>query len=139
MEKSFYTLVNKLLEEKGLCEPIFIKEAGLSPNFLGCLRAGRLFTLSNEVVICRIAKDEMLEFVRLERARRIRRLNDLARAGKEGGCTLVQSPGLHAIPPPTQSAIREKVAHYNDFNDEKNLMKSMNLGNLTMMVKRFTV
>lgn len=48
--------------------------------------------------------------------RRIAALNDLSRRTLGVTCRLVQSDGINALPEAEQSAIREAVERFNDFN-----------------------
>jgi hypothetical protein len=47
---------------------------------------------------------------------RIAQLNDLCRTAPGLGGRLVQTAGICALPAPDQSAIREQVERFNDFN-----------------------
>jgi hypothetical protein len=47
---------------------------------------------------------------------RIKELNDLARTAMGVASTLVQTPGISALPPADQSRIREQVELFKDFN-----------------------
>ncbi len=53
-----------------------------------------------------------------EKTPRIRELNDLARTAMGVTCRVVQTEGISALSSKDQSAIREKVELFNDFNQE---------------------
>ncbi len=55
---------------------------------------------------------------RQRNARRIASLNDLARRAMGVACRVVQTPGIAALPPRHQSAIREKVEEFNVFTPD---------------------
>ena len=49
---------------------------------------------------------------------RIAELNDLCRTAMGVAGRLVQTPGISALPPQVQSAIRERVETFSDFNPD---------------------
>lgn len=59
-------------------------------------------------------KEEMLADIR----KAIADLNDKARKSMGLGCRLVVTPGIRNLPAQDQSAIREKVEKFNDFNPD---------------------
>jgi Protein of unknown function (DUF3768) len=62
---------------------------------------------------------------------RIARLNDLARQSLGITCRLVQTDGINALSDAEQSAIREAVERFNDFNEDNNPYGERDFGAFT--------
>ena len=67
-----------------------------------------------------IADEQPEQDGRTARTVRIALLNDLCRAAMGIAGILVQTMGISALPPAVQSAIRERVETFNDFNGDNN-------------------
>jgi hypothetical protein len=67
------------------------------------------------------------------RQKRIQELNDLARTAMGVASRLVQTAGINALAPDTQSAIREKVEKYNDFTPNNDPYAEHDFGSFTYL------
>jgi hypothetical protein len=65
------------------------------------------------------------------RTQKIRELNDLARTAMGVCCELNQTPGIRALPPADQSAIREEVEKFCDFNPDNDPYGEHDFGSFT--------
>lgn len=63
--------------------------------------------------------------------------NDRARKALGVGCMLVQTSGVCALPPETQSRLREAVENFNDFNEENDPWGEHDFGVIELDGERF--
>ena len=63
---------------------------------------------------------------------RIAKLNDLCRTAMGVAGRLVQTAGISALPPPVQSAIREKVERFSDFSADNDPHGERDFGAFTV-------
>ena len=63
--------------------------------------------------------------------KKIAELNDLCRTALGVGGRFYQTPGIGALPPEDQSAIREKVERFNDFTEDNDPYGEHDFGSFT--------
>lgn len=64
----------------------------------------------------------------MSHSKKIAELNDLCRKSMGVTCRLYQTIGINTLPAEDQSAIREKVERFNDFNEENDPYGEHNFG-----------